>query len=65
MCSIVKYCFTFLPILRLLRGTRRTDLFLEVTNLTEGNTVWPHFTSTGYYPTSVKLLRQIPKEKFT
>ena len=33
MHSIVKYCFPFFPILRILRGTRRTDLFVEVTNL--------------------------------
>ena len=29
----------------------------------KGNTVWAHFTSTGYYPTSIRLSRQIPKEK--
>ena len=46
-----------------MRGTHRTDLFVEVTNLTKGNTVWAHFTSTGYYPTSIRLLRQMPKEK--
>ena len=39
MCSIVKYCFLFFPILRILRGTCRTDLFVEVTNLTKDNTV--------------------------
>ena len=46
-----------------MRGTHRTDLFVEVTNLTKGNTVWAHFTLTGYYPTSIRLLRQIPTEK--
>ena len=62
--SIVKYCFPFFPILRILKGTCRTDLFVEVTNLTKGSTVWAHFTSTGYYyPTSIRLLRQIPKDK--
>ena len=63
MHSIVKYCFPFFPILRNLRGTHRMDLFVEVTNLTKGNTIWVHYTSTGYYPTSIRLLRQIPKEK--
>ena len=63
MHSIVKYCFSFFPISRILRGTHRTDLFVEVTNLVKGNTVWAHFTSTGYYPTSIRLSRQIPKEK--
>ena len=60
--SIVKYFFPFFPILRLLRGICRTDLFVEVTNLMKSNTVWVHFTSNGYYPTSIRLSRQIPKE---
>ena len=63
MHSIVEYCFPFFPILRLLRGIHRTDLLVEVANLTKGSTVWAHFMSTGYYPTSIRLLRQIPKEK--
>ena len=46
-----------------MRGTHRTDLFMEVTNFMKGNTVWAHFTLTGYYSTSIKLSRQIPKEK--
>ena len=62
MCSIVKYCFPFFPILRILRGTCRTDLFVEGTNLMKGNIIWAHYTSTGYYPTSIRLSQQIPKE---
>ena len=44
-----------------MRGTHRTDLFIEVTNLTKGNTIWAHYTLTGYYPTLIKLSQQIPK----
>ena len=62
MHSIVKYCFPFFPISRILRGTHRTDLFVEVTNLMKGNTIWAHYNLTGYYPTLIKLSRQIPKE---
>ena len=40
----------------------RMDLFIEVNNLTKGNTIWMHFTATGYYPTSIHLSRPIPKE---
>ena len=40
MHSIVKYCFPLFPILRILTGTHRTDLFVEVTNLMKGNTIW-------------------------
>ena len=47
MHSIAKYCFPFLLILRILRGTHRMDLFVEVTNLMKGNTTWAHYTSTG------------------
>ena len=42
-CSIVKYCFPFFPISRILRGTHRMDLSVEVTNLTKGNTIWTHY----------------------
>ena len=63
MCSIVKYCFPFFPILWLLRGTCRTDLFVKVTNLWKGNMVWAHFTVTGYFPTSIRIFRPILKEK--
>ena len=63
MHLIVKYCFPFFLILRILRGTHRTDLFVEVTNFMKGNTIWAHYTLTGYFPTSIRLSQQIPKEK--
>ena len=63
MHSIVKYCFPVFLILRILRGTCRMGLFVEVTNLTKGNTMWAHYTSTGNYPTLIRLFQQIPKEK--
>ena len=59
-CSIVKYCFPFFPISRILRITHRMDLFVEVM---KGNTIWAHYTLTGYYPTLIRLSLQIPKEK--
>ena len=62
MLSIVKYCFPFFPILRILRGTHRMDLFVEVTNLTKGSIIWAYYTLTGYYPTSIRLSLQIWKE---
>ena len=62
MHSVVKYCFPFFLISRLLRGTHRTDLSVEVTNLMKGNTVWAHFMLTGYHSTSIRLSGQIPKK---
>ena len=60
--TIFKYCFLVLPISRIVRMSRRTDLFLEVTNVTKGNGVWAHFVSTGYFPTQIQLSRPIQKE---
>ena len=62
MCTLFKYCFPFLPILRILRTSCRTDLFVEVTNVTKGNTIWVHFMATGYFPTNIHLSRPIAKE---
>ena len=62
MYTLFKYCFPFLSISRMLRISCRTDLFIEVTNLMKGNTVWEHFTATGYFPTNIHLSRPIPKE---
>ena len=63
MRTLFKYCFPFLPISRMLRTSHRTDLFVEVTNLMKGNTVWVHFMETGYFPTNIHLSRPIPKER--
>ena len=60
--TLFKYCFPFLPISRILQTSRRTDLFVEVTNVTKGNTVWAHFIATGYFPTNIHLSRPILKE---
>ena len=60
--TLFKYCFPFLPILRMLRTSCRTDLFIEVTNVMKNNTVWAHFTATGYFPTNIHLSRLVPKE---
>ena len=60
--TIFKYCFPFLPISRIVCTSRRTDLFVEVTNVTKGNGIWAHFVSTGYFPTQIQLSRPIQKE---
>ena len=49
MYTLFKYCFPFLPISRILRTSCRTDLFIEITNVMKGNTVWTHFMVTGYF----------------
>ena len=48
--TVFKYCFPFLPISHIVRMSRHTDLFVEVTNVTKGNGIWAHFVSTRYFP---------------
>ena len=61
-CTIFKYCFPFLPISCIVRTSGRTNLFVEMTNVTKGNGIWAHFISTGYFPTQIQLSRPIQKD---
>ena len=60
--TIFKYCFPFLPISHIIRMSRCTDLFIEVTNVTKGNGIWAHFALTGYFPSQFQLSRPIQKD---
>ena len=61
-CTIFKCCFPFLPISRIVRTSHRTDLFVEVTNITKGNSIWAHFAVTGCFPSQIRISRPIQKE---
>ena len=52
-CTIFKYCFPFLLISRIVHMSHRTDLFVEVSNITKGNSIWAHFTVTGCFPSQI------------
>ena len=52
--TVFKYCFPFLPISHIVCTSRRTDLFVEVTNV--------NFVSTRYFPSQIQLSRPIPKD---
>ena len=60
--TLFKYCFPFLPVSRIFQTSQRTDLFVEVTNVTKGNMVWANFMATGYFPTNIHLSRLMLKE---
>ena len=60
--TIFKYCFPFLLISCVIRMSRCTDLFVEVTNVTKGNSIWAHFTVTGCFPSQIHISRPIRKE---
>ena len=61
-CTIFKYCFPFLPISRIVHMSHCTDLFVEVSNITKGNSIWAHFTVTGCFPSQIQISRLIQKE---
>ena len=61
-CTIFKYCFPFLLISSIVCTSHHTVLFVEVTNITKGNSIWVYFTVTGCFPSQVHISRPIQKE---
>ena len=57
--TIFKYCFPFLLISCIVHTSRHRDLFVEVTNITKGNSIWAHFTVTGCFPLQIQISRPI------
>ena len=60
--TIFKYCFPFLVISRIVHMSHHTDLFVEVTNITKGNSIWVHFMATGCFPSQIQISRPIQKD---
>ena len=60
--TIFKYCSPFLPISCIVCTSCCTNLFVEVTNITKGNSIWAHFTVTGCFPLQIRISRLIQKE---
>ena len=58
-CTIFKYCFPFLPISRIVRTSHHTNLFVNLTNITKGNSIWAHFIATGCFPSQIQISRPI------
>ena len=57
--TIFKYCYLFLLISH---TSCHTDLFVEVTNITKGNSIWAHFASIRCFPSQISMSRPIRKE---
>ena len=51
--TIFKYCFPFLLISHVVHMSHHTDLFVKVTNITKGNSIWEQFTVTGCFPSRI------------
>ena len=48
--SLPRVCFPLYPFSMILRGTARTDIFVEVVNLASAEAMWAHFESVAVHP---------------
>ena len=48
-------CFPLYPFSTILRGTARTDIFVEIVNLASVEAMWVHFTSVAVHPSQLRI----------
>ena len=53
--SLPRVCFPLYPFSTILRGTARTDIFVEVVNLASAEAMWAHFASVAVHPLQLQI----------
>ena len=53
--SLPRVCFPLYPFSTILRGTLRTDIFVEVVNLALAEAMWAHFASVTVHPSQLRI----------
>ena len=53
--SLPRVCFPLYPFSTILRGTTRTDIFIQVVNLASAEAMWAHFTSVAIHPLQLRI----------
>ena len=53
--SLPWVCFPLYPFSTILRGTARTDIFVEVVNLASAEAMWAHFASVAVHPSQLRI----------
>ena len=53
--SLPRVCFPLYPFSTILRGTARTDIFIEVVNLASAEAMWAHFASVAVHPSQLRI----------
>ena len=53
--SLPRVCFPLYPFSTILRGTARTDVFMEVVNLALAEAMWAHFASVALHPSQLEI----------
>ena len=51
--SLPWVCFPLYPFSTILRGTGRTDIFVEIVNLASAEAMWAHFASVAVHPSQL------------
>ena len=52
---MARTCFPLYPLSRIVRGTARTDIFVEITDLQTTQTMWAHFARVAVHPTLITV----------
>ena len=53
--SLPRVCFPLYPFNTILRGTARTDIFVEVVNLASTEAMWAHFATVAVHPAQLRI----------
>ena len=53
--SLPRVCFPLYPFSTILRGTTRTDIFVEVVNLASAEAMWANFASMAVHPSQLRI----------
>ena len=53
--SIPRICFPIYLISNFLRGTARTDIFVEIINLSTAKSLWAYFTTCAVHPSQLRI----------
>ena len=53
--SLPRVCFPLYPFNTILRGTARTDIFVEVVNLASVEAMWAHFATVAMHPSQLRI----------
>ena len=57
--SLPRVCFPLYPFSTILRGTTRTDIFVEVVNLASAEAMWAHFVTVAVHPSQLQIIEYL------
>ena len=53
--TLPRVCFPIYPVSNFLWGTARTDIFVEVINISTAKSIWAYFTTCAVYPLQLRI----------